>query len=132
LSAVLDTHVLVWSVVEPSRLSRSALMTIRKARAQAILAIADITLWELATLFARGRIRTQGSIEDAVRAVVRTAGVIIKPVTPEIAALATQFPDDFPHDPGDRLIAATARAEGSVLVTRDEAIRRSPLLRTIW
>jgi PIN domain nuclease of toxin-antitoxin system len=54
------------------------------------------------------------------------------PITPEIAALATQFPEDYPHDPVDRLIGATARAEGMALVTRDERIRRSLLLRTVW
>jgi predicted nucleic acid-binding protein len=51
---------------------------------------------------------------------------------PEIAALAWQFPDDFPHDPADRLIAATARAEGMTLITRDLRIRQSPLLKTLW
>ena len=49
-----------------------------------------------------------------------------------IAALATQFPEDFPRDPADRLIAATARAEGLTLVTRDERIRASALVRTVW
>jgi len=40
-----------------------------------------------------------------------TEGVAIKPITPDIAALATQFPDDYSYDPADRLIGATARAE---------------------
>ena len=61
-----------------------------------------------------------------------TEGVAIKPITPDIAALATQFPDDYSYDPADRLIGATARAEGLPLVTRDQNIRRSTLLRTIW
>ena len=56
----------------------------------------------------------------------------MKPLTAEIAALATQFPDNYPRDPADRLIGATARAEGLVLITRDENIRRSPLVKTIW
>ena len=55
----------------------------------------------------------------------------MRPITPEIAALATQFPADYPRDPADRLIGATARAEGMTLVTRDERIRRSPLLKTV-
>ena len=59
-------------------------------------------------------------------------GITILPITPEIAALATQFPDDYPRDPADRLIGATARAEGMTLVTRDERIRRSSLVRTVW
>jgi PIN domain nuclease of toxin-antitoxin system len=56
----------------------------------------------------------------------------VKPITPEIAALSTQFPDDYSRDPADRLIGATARAEGVPLVTRDENIRKSTLLNTIW
>jgi len=48
------------------------------------------------------------------------------------AALPTQFAQDYSHDPTDRMIGATARAEGMPLVTREENVRRSPLLRTIW
>jgi PIN domain nuclease of toxin-antitoxin system len=89
-----------------------------------------MTLWELAQLVARGRVQVYGSVETSVRALVEDMTVI--PITPEIAALATQFPDDYPHDPVDRIIGATARAEGMTLVTRDERIRSCPLLRTVW
>ena len=54
------------------------------------------------------------------------------PITPEIATLATQFPRDYPGDPADRIIGGTARAEGLTLITHDERIRRSPLIRTVW
>lgn len=127
---LLDTHALVWAVAESRRLSRPALAAIRKARTEDGLAVAAITLWELASLMARGRIQAYGTLEASVRLLVE--GVTIKPLTAEIAALAAQFPDDYPRDPADRLIGATARAEGLTLVTRDEGIRRSPLLNTIW
>jgi PIN domain nuclease of toxin-antitoxin system len=58
--------------------------------------------------------------------------VTVRPITPEIAALGTQFPDDYSHDPADRIIGTTARAEGMTLITKDENIRRSPLLKTLW
>jgi PIN domain nuclease of toxin-antitoxin system len=127
---LLDTHTLVWAVAESKKLSRAALESIRKARTEDGLAIAAITLWELAVLVARGRIQTYGTVESSIRLLVE--GVTVKPLTPEIAAIATQFGDDFPPDPADRLIGATARAEGLPLVTRDEQMRRSPLLNTIW
>jgi PIN domain nuclease of toxin-antitoxin system len=53
-------------------------------------------------------------------------------ISAQIAALAWQFPEDFSHDPADRLIAATARAEGMKFITRNERIRQSPLLKTLW
>lgn len=83
-------------------------------------------------MFARGKLQSHGTVENTVRNLLMRSAVQIKPITPEIAALATQFPNDYPHDPVDRLIGATARAEGLALVTRDENIRRSPLLKTIW
>ncbi len=70
--------------------------------------------------------RVEGSVNRLIE------GVTIKPITPEIASLAAQFPNDYPHDPADRIIGATARAEGLALITRDEGIRKSPLLKTIW
>jgi PIN domain nuclease of toxin-antitoxin system len=127
---VLDTHVLVWALAESKKLSRAAELAIRKSRRQDGVAVSSITLWELASLVARGRIRGYGTVENSVKKFIE--GVNVKPITPEIVALAIQFPDDYPHDPVDRLIGATARAEGLALVTRDESIRRSPLLRTIW
>ena len=81
-------------------------------------------------LLSRGRIQAYGTIDASIR--LLTERIIIKPITPEIAALATQFPQDFPQDPADRLIAATAKSEGLTLITRDEKIRMSPLLHTIW
>jgi PIN domain nuclease of toxin-antitoxin system len=94
------------------------------------VAIAAITLWELAWLAENGRIQVTGSVESFVR---ETASrVIVEPITPEIAALAVQLPSGFPKDPADRLIAATAMVEGAPLVTADERIRGAKVVQTIW
>ena len=129
---LLDTHVILWLVLAPERMSRPAASAIRRARVSEGIAIAAVSLLELATLLSRGSVRYSGTLDSAVRTIVESSGANVRPVTPEIAALATQFPEDYPRDPSDRLIGATARAEGIPLVTRDERIRRSPLLKTIW
>ena len=127
---VLDTHVLVWAVAESKRLSKAAGAAIQKGLTEGGLAIADITLWELAMLLSRGRIQAYGTVEASVR--LLTEGMVIKPITAEIAAISAEFPADFPRDPADRLIAATAKSEGLALITHDEKLRSSPLLQTIW
>jgi PIN domain nuclease of toxin-antitoxin system len=57
---------------------------------------------------------------------------VVKPVTPEIAALAARLPAPYPRDPVDRLIGATAVVEGAFLVTADQRIRDAQVVPTIW
>ncbi|MGH7773001.1 MAG: type II toxin-antitoxin system VapC family toxin [Candidatus Binatia bacterium] len=129
---LLDTHVLLWLCLEPKRLSRSAAAAIRKAVSSGGMAIASISLWEIAMLIALGRVSPRGTAEAWIAELIKASGAVVKDITPAVAVLSTQFPDNFPADPADRLIAATARAEGLALVTRDARIRRSSLLKTIW
>ena len=129
---LLDTHVLLWLCLEPRQLSRSAASAIRRAVSSGGIGIASISLWEIAMLIARGRLSPRGTPEAWIVELVETSGVVVKEITPIIAVLSTQFPRDFSADPADRMIAATARAEGIALVTRDKNIRRSPIVKTIW
>jgi len=129
---LLDTHVIAWLATEPERLSRQAASAIRRARSSDGLAASDISLWELALLFSRGALRTHGTIENAIEGFINNLGLTLKPVTAEIAGLAIQFSVSYPKDPVDRIIGATAWADGMVFVTRDEKIRNCPLIKTVW
>ena len=127
---LLDTHVLVWLTAEPEKLSQQASSALRRANRTGGLAISAITLWELAWLVTNGRLQVTGTVEAYLDEV--SSRVAIRPITTKIAALANQFPADYSSDPCDRLIGATALAEGMVLVTKDARIRDCKQLRTLW
>jgi PIN domain nuclease of toxin-antitoxin system len=129
---LLDTHAIVWLVMEPRKLSKEAASAIRRKAARGGLAVASITLWELAMLVAQGKIRGAGTVAASVRAIVEGAAVTVMEVTPDVAAQAVQLPDSVAADPADRLIVATAMAHSMPLVTRDSRIRESGVCRTIW
>jgi PIN domain nuclease of toxin-antitoxin system len=127
---LLDTHALIWLAQTPAELSPNAIEAIREARRDGGLAISAMTLWELAWLVAKQRLNFPGTPAAFMDEIThRTA---IRPITTEIAMLASQFPDSYPKDPCDRLIGATALSEGIALVTKDQEIRNCRQIRTIW
>ena len=127
---LLDTHALVWAVNDSRKLSRPSASAIRRARVSGGLAVSAITIWEIASLLARGKVRAFGTLDASIHMFLE--GIAVRPITPEICALGAQFPQEYSHDPADRIIGGTARAEGLTLLTHDEKIRNSPLIQTVW
>lgn len=127
---LLDTHALIWLAREPGKLSKKAADAIREASRETGIGIAAITLWEVAWLAAHGRLEITGTVEAFVERISSRTAIL--PITPKVAALANQFSDDYSADPCDRLIGATALAEGMALVTKDARIRASRQVRTVW
>ena len=129
---LLDTHAWFWFGARPDRLSSMARAAIEQSLKSGGVAIASVSLAEIAWLMASHRLGFRGTSETALTRLVEETGVVIKEITPAVAILAVQFPRDFPRDPVDRIIAATARAEGLPLVTRDAKLRASRLVETVW
>jgi PIN domain nuclease of toxin-antitoxin system len=132
VTPLLDTHVLLWMTGEPKRLSKKARQLIERASAKEGLAIASITLWELAKLAARRRIEVQGTLANWTSELLSTTGVAVLDLTPAITELSMTFGPDYSKDPADQIIGATARAHGLPLITADTRLLACPLLKCVW
>jgi PIN domain nuclease of toxin-antitoxin system len=127
---LLDTHVLIWLANEPSKLSKKANDAIRSSAKQGGIAISAITLWELGWLATHGRLTFAGTVDAFVEKISSRTAIL--PITVKVAVLANQLPANYSGDPCDRLIGATALADGLPLVTKDRNIRSCKQLQTIW
>ncbi|HXY78363.1 MAG TPA: type II toxin-antitoxin system VapC family toxin [Candidatus Acidoferrales bacterium] len=128
---LLDTHVVVWLAQEYQRVSAAAQATIEKAREErGGIAVSDITLLEIALLAARRRVNFQPDVKSTLSEVERR--FIVLPITGDIALQALALPENYPKDPADRIIGATAVVEGLTLVTADAQIRKSRAVPTVW
>jgi PIN domain nuclease of toxin-antitoxin system len=128
---LVDTHVVVWLAFGQDRISRKAKTAIDAARKDADgLAISDITLFELATLTSKGRVRLDISLETFLQEV--ESRFVVLPINGRVCARAIGLPTSYPKDPADRIIGATALVEGLSLLTADREIHKSKVLRTIW
>ena len=112
---LLDTHVLLWALAEPAKLSRAARVALEDARNEVFVSV--VSGWEIAIKRALGKLDAPDDLEAAFR----MQGFDPLLMTFHHAAQAGGLP---PHhgDPFDRMLVAQAQAEGLVLVTRDSNI----------
>lgn len=129
---LLDTCVMVFDALAPEQLSKRALAELDKGRESSDLACSGISLWEIAMLISKGRIKTAIPPRDFLADIIAANRLQVLPINPEIAFHAS-FHSDFTHgDPADRIIAATALHHKARLLTCDTRLRGMKVLKTVW
>ena len=127
---VVDTHAVIWLTQDQELLSDAASAALIEGRREGRLAIADITLREIAEQVIRGRLVVSSPLDVYLRFIESLFQVL--PINGQIAERSARFGSKYPKDPADRLIGATAIVHGARLVTKDEQIRESKEVDCIW
>jgi PIN domain nuclease of toxin-antitoxin system len=117
LKLLLDTHIWIWSLAEPKRLSRRVQHELKNQGNE--LWLSPVSTWEVLLLQAKGRIQLNGNVREWVTKA--TANMREAPLTHEIVAAAQELPFAR-QDPADRFLAATAAVLGLTLVTADHRL----------
>lgn len=129
---VLDTHVLVWWLSAPARLSARARRTISSATRKNGVVASTISVFEIATAARRRRLEFSIAVSDWIDTMLRVPELRIEPISAEIARVGAGLDESMPGDPADRLIMATAMVLGARLVTADDRLRGVTLIDTVW
>ena len=123
MKLLLDTHVWLWSILTPERLSRRMRETLVSQENE--LWLSPISLWETLLLAERGRLELDAEPHAWIQEARNTGPVAEAPLTFDVA-LASR-PISLPHgDPADRFIAATALVYGLTLATADRRLSQCP------
>lgn len=93
--------------------------------------MSEISLWEIATLYERGRIKLRMGLRQWLEAAVAPPLVQRTSVSPAVAAQVAMLPPTFHRDPVDRILVATALVHGATLLTQDERLVDAGLVPTI-
>lgn len=114
---LLDTHVLLWALENPSLLRAETRAAIESPRTPVLVSTASA--WEIGVKVSVGKLRIPPDLADQLR----QARIILLPVTIEHGLRIAELPL-LHRDPFDRLLVAQAQLEGLTIVTRDERIAR--------
>lgn len=117
MKLLLDTHIWLWSLRDPSRLGPRVRAELSDASNE--LWLSPVSVWEASVLHAKGRIHLQVGFAAWYAAAI--ADLREAPLTCEIV-LAMQGLSFSHSDPADRFLAATAKVLGLTLVTADERL----------
>ena len=116
MKLLLDTHIWIWSKLEPKRLGRRATEELSKSSNE--LWLSPVSVWETLVLMQKGRIRVQDPFAWVDRASDQLREA---PLTREIVSVGMALP--LSHaDPADRFLAATAKVLKLTLVTSDKML----------
>lgn len=118
---LLDTHVALWWMLEPKRLSAKARRAIDTADERLL---SPMTFWEIVRLERASKIRLDRAVTAWIDALVRVDRVSIAEVTTAIAVEASLLEArGFHGDPVDQFLYASARQLGVRLCTKDGLIQ---------
>jgi PIN domain nuclease of toxin-antitoxin system len=118
---LLDTNAAIFAVEGTLRPAAASLLT-QKFRDRETVLLSPITGWELGLLFSRGRLRAAIQPREYLRRLTSIPGVAVACLSAEVLLDSSFLPGAPPRDPADRIIAATARAHGYTVMTRDAAL----------
>ena len=126
---LLDTHIFLWRLLDPRRLSRAQTAALGDGGNQLLLS--PISVWETLVLARRGRVDLLPDPERFVRDSLAESPVRQAPFTFEIAIASERLDGFESQDPADRFLVATTVVEDLTLITSDERILNYEEVRTL-
>ena len=121
MKLLLDTHIWVWSVLDPGRLS--ARVARQLVNPENEIWLSAVSVWELRLLHDKGRLKLMPDAVSWIQDNLSRLNIREAPLTFEVALAISSL--NLPHnDPADGFIAATAKVFGLTLVTADEQLAK--------
>jgi PIN domain nuclease of toxin-antitoxin system len=126
---LLDTHALLWTLLEPQRIPDATLNQIRDPGTELLVSAASA--WEISTKFRLGKLQEAQAVVHGYSGHLRRLRAKELPITSHHALTAGLLTWDH-RDPFDRVIATQCMLESIPLVTADRVIAAFPGLRVVW
>jgi PIN domain nuclease of toxin-antitoxin system len=117
---LLDTHIWIWSLLEPSKITPRIAKALENPANEKWLS--PISVWEFRVLVEKGRVKLNMGFEEWIAQALTEFSPREAPLTTEVVLATSKIP--IPHrDPADAFLAATAKVFQLTLVTADTRLR---------
>ena len=129
MNLLLDTHVLLWTQLDTSRLGSGSQFLL--ADQESRLYLSTFSVLEISQLVSCGRLKLNNVTSEWIAGALKALRCEEIGLSREVALGAYQLPGTFHRDPADRILVSTARVHGLTLVTADRRILRYRGVKTL-
>ncbi len=129
---VLDTHVLLWWLTKFVTLPKEVLKKIESHKKRKEILISAITFWEVAMLIKKDRLQLNFDLRSWTDQILTLPFLQIVNPDPWILLESVNHPEPIHSDPADRILVATARHRGALLITKDDKILDYQHVKSFW
>ncbi len=127
-----DSHAVVWHLQGSARLSATAASALTEAESTDGIVVSVATLVDLWYVTQTTKKLTDANLAELRGTLASSPALVLQPIDVDVVDATISISRDLLTDPWDRFIVGTARVLGVPLVTRDQAIRDSGLVPTVW
>lgn len=128
MNYVTDAHSLVWYFAEDSHLSHKALEIFEGTVKEGIIIVPAVVLAEIMFIAKKGKISL--AFEETLKRIEELDNFDIAPLDADILRVADKIKPEM--EMHDKLIVATTLYYEAVLITKDEQIKKSGIVTTVW
>lgn len=118
MSYLVDTHILLWSLLDPSRLSSNIIQLYNDADE---IAVSNISFWEISLKYRLGKLELKGITPESLLTAAKESHFKIIDIEAETMASLHQLPLRNHRDPFDRILIWYAIRNQVTLLSRDHA-----------
>ena len=128
MKLLLDTHILLWSMLEPEKLRKNTAEILMNSDNE--LWLSPISLWEIIVLAEKGRIELNKEPRKWLKIALKQLPLREAPLNFNVA-MESRYITVSHQDPADRFLAATAKVYNLTLVTADQNLLGCPDIQSL-
>lgn len=132
MTYLLDTHVLIWALINPEKLSETAIRLLQSPSQQIV--VSTLSFWEISIKSGLGKIHLNGVRPEDFPEVCRQSGFQVLPLDADECASYHFLKPTYHKDPFDRMLIWLAISRHYPIISNDDAIKQyqSEGLTVIW
>lgn len=120
---LLDTHVWLWWLLGEGPLTEEERETLDESASKNEIAISAASVWEAEMLYRKGVIELQPNFKEWIEKATQSEICEVIAIDKDVILAQEKLPSNFPYDPADRLIVATALHYEYPLATKDNTLQ---------